>query len=129
VTTQTIPLNWPTPPITQNQLRRAHYMAEAAMKRQAIADARSAIRAAKATPMDAAIVRLHYRPGTRRLCDTDGLCPTLKVVLDALVKEGVIPQDNWRHVPESSHRIWRPLPGLPGALWVELEPVEADDAA
>lgn len=126
---QLVPLNWPKPPLTQNQVRRQHYMAEAAAKRQFILEAQFAIRAAHVTPMESALVRLHYRPGTKRLCDSDGLAVTLKVVLDALVKEGILPADDWRHVPESAMRIWRPLPGLPGALWVELVEVKEDDDA
>lgn len=128
--TQTIALNWPKPPLTQNQLRRTHYMAEAAAKKRAITEARWAIRDARVTRMAAANVRLHYRPGTRRLCDADGLAPTLKVVLDALVAEEIVLDDNYLYVPEASIRIHPPMRGMPGALWVELEPIkEVEDAA
>lgn len=118
--TQLVPLNWPKPPLTQNQVRRQHYYAEAAAKKQAITEARWAIRAAKVTPMAEANVRLHYRPGTKRLCDADGLGPTLKVALDALVAEEIVLDDNYLYVPEASIRIHKPLTGLPGALWLEL---------
>lgn len=120
MTTQLIPLNWPRPPLTQNQLRRTHYHAEAAAKKQAITEARWAIREARTKFMPAAIVKLHYRPGTRRLCDTDGLAPTLKCVLDALVAEGILLDDDYLYVPESGQAITPPLKGMPGALWVEL---------
>lgn len=130
MTTQTINLNcWPTPPITQNQLRRMNHWDEARAKKNAIAEARWAIKAARPTPMTEALVRLNYRPGTRRLCDADGLAPTLKVFLDALVQEGVLLDDNYLYVPESSIRIWGPAKGMPGAMWADLVPWEADDAA
>jgi hypothetical protein len=126
-----IPLGWARPPISQNQLRRTHYMIEAKLKAAALSEARWAIRAAKpdrVTFVDT--IRLHYRPSTRRIADADGLAPTGKVCTDALVHEGVIPADDWRHVSESAYRIHPPQPGLPGVMWLEIVPaVEIEEKA
>lgn len=119
-----IGLPWPKPPLSQNQLRRLNYHAEARLKARAMNEARWIIRAAHPAPVDRATVRLHYRPGTRRRCDADGLAPTLKVVLDALVHEGVLPDDDHTHVPEAAIRIHPPLPGMPGSLWVQISKEE-----
>lgn len=126
---QLIPLNWAKVPITKNQMRRTHYYAEAAIKKLAMAEARAAIVNARTKPMEQALVRLHYRPGTKRLCDADGLHPTLSICLDALVHEGILPDDNLLYVFEAAVRIWRPMPGIPCAFWLELEPIEEDEAA
>lgn len=122
-TTQHAPLPW-SKPITQNQLRRMHPMAEARLKRQMSDDARWLIRSAKLTPVQRAEVTLHYRPGTRRPCDADGLAPTLKIALDALVREGVLPDDDYRHVPRVGIEIHEPRDGMPASFWIEIESVE-----
>ena len=118
---QTIALPWPTPPLTQNQVRRMHFQIEARMKRTLIAEAYTAIKAAKTEPMPAAEVTLHYRPGTRRRFDADGLAVTQKVVLDALVRAGVLEDDSWHYVPVVSTYIHEPTPGVPAGMWLTLE--------
>jgi hypothetical protein len=45
--------------------------------------------------------------------------PTLKVVEDALVLEGVLPDDSWVCVPSATCRIHEP-DGIGPAMWVEL---------
>ena len=107
-------------PLTQNQVRRMHHLVEAKVKRQMSDDARWLIRAAKLTPVERAHITLHYRPGTRRPCDADGIAPTLKVGIDALVREGVLPDDDWRHVPAVTMRIHPPADGLPASFWLEI---------
>ncbi|HET9828999.1 MAG TPA: hypothetical protein VFQ11_10875, partial [Nocardioidaceae bacterium] len=115
-----VALPWCTPPLTQNQLRRMHPLAEASAKKAALKDARWAIRAARLTPMLGANVVLHWRMPDRRRRDGDGAAPTLKVVLDALVAEGVIPDDSFVHVPFSGIRCHPPRPGIPGGMWLEI---------
>lgn len=116
----TIPLPWTEPPATQNQLRRLHYQAEASIKRAALLEARSAIRAKGVPFMAGAIVILHWRQPDRRRRDGDGAAPTLKVCLDALVKEGVLHDDSWVEVPHSGITVHPPVKGQPGALWLTL---------
>lgn len=122
----TITLPWATPPLTQNIVRRLHYQTEARMKRTMLAEAYAAIRRAHVTPMGAAIITLHYQPGTRRLWDCDGLAVTHKVVQDALVKAGVIEKDDWRYVPEIRIKAHPPAVSVPARMWVTLVPVEGD---
>lgn len=125
---QTIPLPWARVPISQNQLRRTHYIVEAKLKATTLDEARWAIRSARPTPMPTVdVIRLHYRPSTRQIRDADGLAPTGKVVVDALVHEGVIPADDFRFVAEAAYRIHPPQQGMPGAFWLELvAPVEEE---
>lgn len=114
--TITIPLSWPKPPLVQND--RRHWTAQARAFAQAKDEARWAIRAAKVTPIVGAEVTLHYRLPDKRRRDADGPAPTLKVVLDALVAEGVLTDDSWVEVP--SCRIQIHPPGGHAAMWVEL---------
>lgn len=120
----TIPLpSWPRIPLTQNQLRRMTWPVEAKVKQRLIGEARWSIRAAKVEPVveGRVVVKLHHRPATRRVLDSDAPMPTLKCAIDALVKEGVLPQgDDWRYVAESGCRIHPPLPGMPGATWLVI---------
>ena len=118
--TQHVALPW-AKPLTQNQLRRMHPLVEAREKRAMSDAARWVIRAAKLHPLDRAQVTLHYRPPTRRLCDADGLAPTLKVALDALVREGVLPEDDYRHVPIAAIHVHPPQAGMPVGMWIEIE--------
>jgi hypothetical protein len=111
---------WTKPPLTQNQLRRMHHMVEARQKADALGLVRHAVAAAHLKPMAGAIVILHWRMADRRRQDGDGAAPTLKVCLDALVKEGVLQDDSWIEVPHSGVSTHPPIPGQPGALWLEL---------
>lgn len=115
----TVAMPW-SKALTQNQVRRMHHLVEAKVKRQMSDDARWLIRAAKLAPVERAHITLHYRPGTRRPCDADGIAPTLKVALDALVREGVLPDDDWRHVPAVTMRIHPPADGMPASFWLEI---------
>ena len=119
-----IALPWPTAPITQNQLRRMHPLREAALKKAALAEARWAIRAAKPAMLIYADVVLHWRMPDRRRRDGDGAAPTLKVALDALVHEGVLPEDSWVCVRHSGVTTHPPVKGMPGGMWLELNEVE-----
>lgn len=118
-----IGLPW-TDLLTQNQTRRLHHQAEAKAKRLLADPARWAIRAARLTPIDfPAHVTLCWRPPDRRRRDADGLAPSLKVALDALVVEGVLADDSATHVPQTSCRIELPehRPQM-HAVWVEITP-------
>ena len=114
----TIPLPWPKPPLTGNRTRGNPY-ARANEVKAAKADAQLAVRQCRIRPLVGAEVTLHFRPADRRRRDADGLFPTLKVCLDALVYEGVLPDDSWVHVPAATCRIHPPT-GEPAAMWLEL---------
>lgn len=120
--TATIPLPWTSPPLRQND--RQHHMVKAKAFATALEQARWAIRAAKPTPVIGADVTLHYRVPDQRIRDSDGIAPTLKVVLDALVAEQIIPRDDWVHVPHSGQTIHPPTAEGP-AMWVTLEELAA----
>jgi Holliday junction resolvase RusA-like endonuclease len=121
-TTTTIPLPWSKPPLTGNRTRGNPY-ARAAEVKQAKEAARFAVFQAmirgQVGPMVGANVTLHFQMPDRRRRDADGLAPTLKVCLDALVAEGVLPDDSWVHVPAATCRI-HPPNGEPAAMWLEL---------
>lgn len=119
-----IALPWTAAPLTQNGLRRMHYQVEARLKKTAMGEVYGCIARAEIEPMTGAIVTLHYRPGTKRRLDSDGLAPTLKVCLDAAVHAGVLPDDSAAYVPEVRIRVHKPIAGKAGCLWVEFEPLE-----
>jgi crossover junction endodeoxyribonuclease RusA len=117
----TIPLPWSKPPLTGNRTRGNPY-ARANEVKQAKAEAHLAIQHMAPVPIVGAEVTLHFRPKDKRRRDADGLAPTLKVCLDALVACGVLPDDSWVHVPAATCRI-HPPNGEPAAMWLELSNV------
>lgn len=123
-TVGTFALRWSVPPLTKNMVRRLHHQREAQLRRDAITEARWAIRAAlrrgEIQPMDRADITLHWRQPDHRRRDGDGAQPTLSLVIDALVLEGVLPDDTWAHVIHSGITCHPPVRGLPGGFWVEL---------
>ena len=120
----TIPLPWGRPPLTGNRTRGNPY-ARAKEVDDAFRIASFAICQAGPRPTVGANVTLHYRPKDRRRRDADGMFPTLKACLDALVKTGVLPDDSWVHVPAATCRI-HPPNGEPAAMWVTLDPIQED---
>lgn len=125
-----VSLPWCTPPLTANQVRRLHPLREAALRKAALNEARWAIRAARLTPQLVADVVLHWRMPDNRRRDGDGADPTKKVVLDALVLEGVLPDDSWSHVRHSGVTVHPPQPKIPGGMWLEItEPDLAEEAS
>lgn len=122
----TIPLPWTVPPLTGNRTRGNPYA-----RAKEVADAKAAacyaVRAARVEPRAGAIVELHFRPATKHRRDADGLFPTLKVCQDALVLEGVLPDDSWVSVPAATCRI-HPPNGEPAAMWLLLLDPDEDVA-
>lgn len=115
----TIPLPWSKPPLTGNRTRGNPY-ARANEVKTAKSEARLTIAAHSVRPVVGADVTLHFRPKDKRRRDADGLFPTLKVCQDALVDEGVLPDDSWVSVPSATCRI-HPPNGEPAAMWLELD--------
>jgi hypothetical protein len=116
-----IALPWNRPPLSQND-RDERARGGARKIADAKAQACAAVRAAHLTPIVGAEVTLHYRVPDRRRRDADNLAVVLKVVQDALVIEGVLPRDDWVHVPRSGCVI-HPPNGQPAAMWLELESI------
>lgn len=117
-----VDLPWDKPPLTGNRTRGNPY-AQAAKVKAALDAARYAIRIdCRIRPTPGANVVLHFRPADKRRRDADGMFPTLKVVQDALVLEGVLHEDSWVTVPSATCRI-HPPNGEPAAMWVELEAI------
>lgn len=48
----------------------------------------------------------------------------LKVVLDALVKEGVLYDDSWVEVRHCGVTAHPPQTGIPGGLWLQIDRIE-----
>lgn len=118
-TSRRIDLPWTKPPLTGNRTRGNPY-ARANEVKLAKTLACIVIGAASVPPLAGAEVTLHFRPKDKRRRDADGLAPTLKVCLDALVAEGVLPDDSWVHVPAATCRIHPPITGEPASMWLEL---------
>lgn len=118
-----IDLPFEAPPLTKNAVRLMHHHKEAKIRRESMEAVRWAIRAAKVQPLDAAVVILHWRQPDRRVRDGDGADPTKAICLDALVLEGVLPDDSWRFVRHSGITCHSPIKGKPGALWLSIEAV------
>lgn len=119
-----IPLPFGKPPLTKNDTRRQgnHH----AMRRkwsQALFEARCAIRAVNPEPIERAAVVLMWQQPDRRRRDGDGASLTLSACLDALVLEGVIPDDSWKHVVHSGVTCLPPQKGVPGSMWLSVEAV------
>ena len=118
----TVPLNWRTPPLRAND--RRSWQAQHRAFQQALTEARWAVRAARLTPVQTAAVTLHYRPATKRRQDADGIAPTLKPCLDALVLEGVLYDDSSAYVTQAAQVIHPPT-SEPAAMWLELSETTA----
>jgi crossover junction endodeoxyribonuclease RusA len=115
-----IDLPYDKPPMTKNKVRRMHYQAEAKLRRDVVEQVRWAIKASRVKPMVGAIVVLHWRVETKRRQDGDGADPFKAACIDALVLEGILPDDSWVHVVHSGVTCHPPIPGRPGALWLTL---------
>lgn len=117
--TTLIPLPWEKPPLTGNRTRGNVY-ARAAEVKLAKEQAIVAVARVCRTRLVGADVTLHFRPKDKRRRDADGLAPTLKVCLDALVLQCVLPDDSWVHVPRVSCEIHPPT-DEPAAMWLQLD--------
>ena len=122
VGTYSVPLTWISPPLSLND--RDHWRAHARKVAVARDEARWAIRAARLPALPAAAVFLNWRLPNNRRRDLDNLAASLKPAIDALVDEGVLPDDDWRHVVTSGCRITPPEPNTPASMWLTVTPKE-----
>lgn len=117
----TIPLPFDLPPLVKNAVRKMHHHKEAKIRRESMEAVRWAVRAAKVQPLEQAVVILHWRLPNRHRRDGDGAQPTLSFCLDALVLEGILPDDSWKFVVHSGVTCHEPLLGQPGAMWLTVQ--------
>ena len=115
----TIPLPWPKPPLTGNRTRGNPY-ARANEVKTAKHEAVVAIRQANPRRIVGANIRLNFRPADKRRRDADGMFPTLKVCQDALVAQGILPDDSWVSVPAATCQIHPPT-DEPAVMWLTLD--------
>lgn len=126
----TVALPFTDPPLTKNKVRRMHHHVEAKLRRDSIDATRYAIRAAKVKPLEQAVIVLHWRQPDKRRRDGDGADPTKAFCIDALVLEGVLPDDSWQHVVHSGVTVHPPIKGQPGALWLSIyDPTDLEESA
>lgn len=113
-----VALPWTRPPLSLND--RRNWQVQWRDSQQAKTEARWAIRAARPTPADRAEVTLHWRVADNRARDLDNLFATFKPVADALVAEGVLPSDDFRHLVAAETRIHPPEPKMPAVMWLAI---------
>lgn len=122
-------LPYEKPPLLANTSNRGITRGARMAKAEQVRDIRTAVatlaRDAQIPPCDAIHVRLHYRPKDNRRRDPDGLMPTMKPCLDALVDAGIVPDDTARYVDWSRPVIHAPLmPDRKPALWLVIAALE-----
>jgi Holliday junction resolvase RusA-like endonuclease len=118
MTAYLVPLPWTNPPLSGNRTRGNPH-ARANEVKHAKEQAQWAIRAARLPRLAGAELTLCFRVATKHRRDADNLAPTLKVVQDALVAEGVLHDDSWVCVPSATCRILPPN-GDGAAMWLEI---------
>jgi hypothetical protein len=100
---------------------RQHHMVRAKVVAEHREDAREVISLAKIPPMDHIVTRLFYAPVSNARRDPINLTPTLKVLEDAVVDCGIVPDDNPLYV-RSEMPIILPKSGeRRGFLWLVIE--------
>ena len=87
------------PPMTLNEQRRAHWQTVRRAKAEAEQHIWVVAKAARLPAMQKVHVEVIWFAPDKRARDADALSPFLKAALDALVKCGVLEDDNYRHVP------------------------------
>ncbi|AKJ72084.1 RusA family crossover junction endodeoxyribonuclease [Gordonia alkanivorans] len=99
-------LDVPRPPMTANQQRSWHWRKVHQAKNLAETLVWAAAKQARIRPLTApqTVSVVWYTPDARRR-DTDALGPMLKASLDALVKSGVLVDDDSKHVTATSMAI------------------------
>lgn len=91
-----IRLPYDKPPLSMND--RRHWREHARIKSELMEAARWKIRAARIRPLDSCTVYLEWIVPDRIRRDTDNPTATTKVLVDALVREGVIADDSPEYV-------------------------------
>lgn len=93
------------PPLTMNEYERAHYRKQTAAKHRIQWQIKSALQVTPVAPMERVRVSItqHAPDGRRR--DVDGLGAFRKAALDALVRNGVVIDDDHHRVIDGGNHI------------------------
>lgn len=83
-----------TPPLSFNQLRRAHHFTEAKAKKEVDEAVYELAVAQGIKDLGPSVLTIIWYPGTKRARDNDALAVFKKAAKDALVRAGVWPDDN-----------------------------------
>jgi len=97
--TWTIRLPYQNPPLSLN--RRLHWAREASLKQDLKHAAFVYVKQAKVPRLERAIITLHWVPRDNRRRDTDNPYPTIKSIIDGIVKAGVVKDDSSAYVQSS----------------------------
>lgn len=126
MTTYTLPLPYGRRlPLTANQARsRAHYRTQHRVKLEVHADVATLVAAHRIPPLAGADLLLTWRLPDRVRRDCDGMTWVLKACSDALVRAGVLPDDDWRYVRETTMRVIPPVKGVEGKMWLTIATTE-----
>ena len=93
------------PPLTMNEWRNCHWRTKATAKTRITYQIKQALQASPVPPIRRCKVTItQYAPDGRRR-DVDGLSAFRKDVLDSLVKWGVFPDDNYKHIVDGGNEI------------------------
>lgn len=119
---RTIRLPWAKPPLSLNDRGHTRHSRYG----RVVDEARWTIRAQRHEPITPPVEAvLHWRLPDRRRRDADNLAAVVKAVLDAVVREGLLPDDSWRYVPRIGIELHAPDPARGVAMWLTLTGVEA----
>lgn len=101
----TLTIDIPRPPLSSNDQRRAHWTKVRTAKAHVETLVAAEVRKVGVPRLDKITVLITWFAPDARARDVDSLGPFLKASLDALVKSGVLVDDNSRFVREASTRI------------------------
>lgn len=111
-------LPYDNPPLSLN--REIHWTKKRQWEKQIMSDTMWLALAARVPKgLDRVHIELHWQPGSTRRRDSDNPTPTLKKVIDGLVKHGLVTDDTHDHV--SSECIIEPTVQKQGKVWVIIK--------
>lgn len=115
-----IDLPFTSPPLSLND---RHHWAKRNRLNRTVRDITHALaRNQRLDPIEVpVVVTLHYRQRVKRRIDKDNLYATIKPAIDGLRDAGVLAEDDHTRV-DPRIDIHPPIPGQPGAMWLELSP-------
>lgn len=92
-------------PINLNEMRNSHYQVLNKAKRNFTSVALGLIQAEGVPKLERCTLEYHLYPRTKQLCDVGNICPAMdKFFSDSLVVAGILPDDNYNHIPKIVHK-------------------------